>query len=97
MPTPRRLPNLWPHRACADTPLELWYGPADDTEPEHQRRWRHTQAQEICATCSIQTWCLDDELRRPSHEQYGFRGGMTASARQKLINQRNSTHTRRAS
>lgn len=84
----RTLPALWSQRACEDTSLELWFGPEDYPEPESQRRWRHRRAKEFCASCPIQSWCLEDELRLPAYDQYGVRGGMTASERQKLLKQR---------
>ncbi len=73
------------HAACADTMLELWFGPEDYDEPCDQRRWRHRRASEICATCPVRAHCLADELIRPLSEQHGIRAGMTPRARERLL------------
>ncbi|MDA3644391.1 WhiB family transcriptional regulator [Saccharopolyspora indica] len=76
----------WDERAvCSGTMLELWFGPQDYDEPRDQTRWRQRRAAEICAGCPVRTECLAEELTRPIAEQHGFRAGMTARARERLL------------
>lgn len=79
------MPDWEERAACAGTSLRLWYGPDEETERPDQVRWRHRRAGGICAPCPVRAECLAEELARPLSQQHGFRGGLTARGREKLL------------
>ena len=65
--------------ACKDVDAEIFY----ETQPR--------EAREICGRCAVQAACLEEELTWPASRQFGYRGGLMASDRKKLIKARDAT------
>jgi WhiB family redox-sensing transcriptional regulator len=88
-------------RPCVGTDLDLWFGPADDTDSQlretpRERRFREHTAKAVCAECPVVAACLTDELAFGIGEQWGVRGGRTAEERQDLIRARDAAPDRGA-
>lgn len=64
---------------CAGQPLELFYGPDGERQPE--REIREAKAKAVCWGCPARATCLEDALIPGIARQYGVRGGMTAEER----------------
>ncbi len=82
-------PRGWGDRPCRGTLIELWFGPPEDgpgsyDEPGDQRVWRERRAKQLCASCPVRGWCLEQELALPVADQWGVRGGMTAAERKEV-------------
>ena len=76
----------WQSRAaCRDADPELFF-------PVSRAEQQSSAALAVCAGCPVRQQCLLDELRFPSPQQHGVRGGMTAAARRSVMRSR----TRRA-
>lgn len=83
-------PASWQERPCLGTPIELWFGPAEDAPAESlaERRARVDAAKALCAECPFTAFCLGSELARPLAHQHGIRGGLTAGERKAEIRRR---------
>ncbi|WNV83233.1 WhiB family transcriptional regulator [Umezawaea sp. Da 62-37] len=86
-------------RLCVGTDPELWFGPDDDVTPElreshAERNVRENAAKQLCADCPFTAQCLEQELWHGITEQWGVRGGMTASERQHLLRHRRAADLR---
>lgn len=86
--SPRPGRGDWRDRARCKSPgvAELFFA---DT-PEDRRA-----AARLCRQCPVRVSCLLEELRFPSSEQNGFRGGLTAEDRRKLLQRRRELGTYR--
>jgi WhiB family transcriptional regulator, redox-sensing transcriptional regulator len=86
-------------RPCVGSDPELWFGPADDVVPElretrSERAAREDVAKQVCAECPLSARCLEQELWFGIVEQWGVRGGLTASERQHLLRRRHAADLR---
>ena len=66
---------------CAGMDVNLFFPDPTNIADKHM-------ALEVCGQCPVRLECLEDELVRPSHEQNGIRGRMTAAERKQLIIER---------
>ena len=64
---------------CLGLPIEWFYSPGAP----------NPRARRICALCSVRVECLDealvDDAVRPRWHRNGFRGGMSANERTRLL------------
>lgn len=65
------------HAACSGQPLNLFFGPDGERQPERETRERH--AKKFCDECPVISECFEYAVRRP--EKDGFFGGMSADDR----------------
>lgn len=73
-------PEEWTESAlCAQTDPDLFFPEPGDHEAARQ-------AKQVCEACPVREQCLESALRHG--DQYGIFGGMTASARNKLLKRR---------
>ncbi|MFD2082552.1 WhiB family transcriptional regulator [Actinopolymorpha cephalotaxi] len=87
--TSTSLPDDWQYRPCLGTPMELWFGPEDDsTEEVGEQVRREKIAADLCAGCPFNAQCLAAELSRPASHQWGVRGGLTARQRKAMVHAR---------
>ncbi|MHA6797847.1 WhiB family transcriptional regulator [Bounagaea algeriensis] len=84
MSSTQRLPRVtteayaWQrHAACRGSSSELFFGPADESAPARQRREERAKA--VCATCPVQSWCLEHAVA--AAEPYGIWGGLATRER----------------
>ena len=63
--------------ACKGEDMERFF-----TENQTDIRW----ALDMCAACPVKAECLEDDLAQEN--RHGIRGGMTASARARLLRRR---------
>lgn len=86
------LPDGWQYRPCLGTPMELWFGPDDESAEELSEQVRREKvAAALCAGCPFGTPCLAAELSRPASHQWGVRGGLTARQRIAMLRARRRT------
>ena len=75
----------WWEARCTGEPLSVFYPPIDARADALRRaRW-------FCGQCPVITECLESALAEESRfwtEPHGFRGGLTAGERSKLIKKR---------
>lgn len=83
-------PSGWEARKCVGTPLELWYGPEEDSAPETEaeQRFRERRAKALCLACPFRSPCLDEALQVRISHQWGIQGGLTAEERCRLVRSR---------
>lgn len=77
-------------RACLDTDLYLWFGPADDqaAESTQEKLKRESVAKRYCRQCPFTRYCLELELALPAAHQHGVRGGLSSGERRALLRER---------
>lgn len=63
------------HAACKGLDLTLFF--SDDQKDQ-------SEAKLVCATCVVRQLCLEEALQVSSINDFGVRGGMTATARRRF-------------
>jgi len=68
--------------ACVGEPSSTFYL----GDGEHMRPGRFDRARDLCSACPVRQACLDDALElEKGWGSHGFRGGLTADERMKII------------
>jgi WhiB family redox-sensing transcriptional regulator len=74
----------WHERAaCRGLPIEVFF-PDQSRGPGRDWGRVYEAARATCARCPVVRECLEEDLRLPRSERYGFRAGMTESRRRRL-------------
>lgn len=77
-------PEPWmEHGACRNQPISWWFPPHVDRDAFHY----YSEARLICATCPVQTECLDYALEHG--ERFGMWGGQSPRERKDTRRRRN--------
>ena len=82
----QRVDELWQVKAACRGPQAVVFFPPSHFERKDEREERETQAKAICATCVVQTPCLEYALR--IREPHGIWGGLNEQERKQILARR---------
>ncbi|HET9729991.1 MAG TPA: WhiB family transcriptional regulator [Acidimicrobiia bacterium] len=75
--------ETWHLEASCRGPESILFFPPSAPERREDREAREARAKAICASCTVQTACLEFALR--VREPHGIWGGLTETERRRLI------------